>query len=110
MLHVSTSSAGGIIYKFLANPDNSLQHSSTMRLRKLWSLGLLYLLVNGGVLFSQPTTGTVQGVIVDQQQAQIPGVTITGGLDTNATRTTISCWSTTHTTVWRWCQRYGPMI
>jgi carboxypeptidase family protein len=43
------------------------------------------------VLQAQSTTATVQGLVVDQQKAVVPGVTVTArNLETNATRSAIS--------------------
>ena len=51
----------------------------------------LCLFFGASLLLSQSTTGTIQGLVVDQQKALVPGVTVTvRNLETNATRTGIS--------------------
>src|SRR2546430_16887254 len=60
----------------------------TSRMSLLVTLCLFF---GASLLLSQSTTGTIQGLVVDQQKALVPGVTVTvRNLETNATRTGIS--------------------
>src|SRR2546430_16963400 len=60
----------------------------TSRMSLLVPLSLFF---GASLLLSQSTTGTIQGLVVDQQKALVPGVTVTvRNLETNATRTGIS--------------------
>src|SRR5215813_10579925 len=62
-----------------------------MSLEKLKNLGLVWTMLYGAALCGQSTTGTVQGVVMDQQKALVPGVAvIVRSLETNAIRTTTS--------------------
>lgn len=58
--------------------------------RRILSWGLA-VIVSAGSLSAQSTTGTIQGVITDNQKAVIPGVTVTvRHVATNSTRTLIT--------------------
>jgi len=62
-----------------------------MTSRKLFLLGLVLVLASTPALLAQSTTGSIQGVVTDEQKALIPGANVSvRHLETNATRTTNS--------------------
>src|SRR5438034_1890235 len=62
-----------------------------MTFRKLFLLGLLWVLSSTPAVLAQSTTGSIQGVVTDEQKALIPGANVSvRHLETNATRTTNS--------------------
>ena len=55
------------------------------------SASLLGIFVGAAAIWGQSTTGTIQGLVMDQQQARVPGVTVTvRNLETNVIRSTVS--------------------
>ncbi len=60
----------------------------TVAFRRLSVLWLLVLVVGAGPVLAQSTTGSIQGVITDNQDAVIPGATVTvRHVETNTART-----------------------
>ncbi len=65
-------------------------------LNRFWRRGSLVLILDGVLLaaiplLAQSTTGSLQGTVKDEQQAVVPGVTVTvRNVDTNATYATIT--------------------
>ena len=62
-----------------------------MTSRKHFLLGLVLVFSSAAALLAQSTTGSIQGVVTDEQKALIPGVSVTvRNLETNAARSTNS--------------------
>ena len=62
-----------------------------MTFRKLFLWGLVWVLSSMPAVLAQSTTGSIQGVVTDEQKALIPGANVSvRHLETNATRTTNS--------------------
>ena len=58
---------------------------------RLVGLALLALVLCAGSVAAQATTGSIQGVVTDSQDAAIPGATVTiRNIDTNVRRTLVS--------------------
>ncbi|PYS53390.1 MAG: hypothetical protein DMG13_12750 [Acidobacteria bacterium] len=62
-----------------------------MTSRKHFLVGLVLVFSSAAALLAQSTTGSIQGVVTDEQKALIPGVSVTvRNLETNAARSTNS--------------------